>query len=93
LASPELWRGKDVLLLIRNPRDVLVSAYHHYQFRTATFRRPISDFIRRPETGIAKILAAHHRWHDNRSLAASFRVASYERMHRSPEAVLRETLG
>ena len=93
VASSELWRDKHVLFIVRNPRDVLVSAYHHYQFRTATFRRPISDFIRRPETGIAKVLTAHHRWHEGRGLAASFQVTSYERMHAAPEAVLRDTLG
>jgi len=92
VASPELWSGKEVLLLVRDPRDVLVSAYHHYQFRTATFQRPISDFIRRPETGIAKLMTAHHRWHDNRRFAASFQVASYECMHQDPNAVLRQTL-
>lgn len=92
IASPELWSGRHVLLLVRDPRDVLVSAYHHYQFRTATFQRSISDFIRRPETGIAKLMTAHHRWHDDQHLALSFQVASYERMHEDPHAVLRETL-
>ena len=92
VASSDMWRGKHVLLIVRNPRDVLVSAYHHYQFRTATFRRPISEFIRRPETGITKILTAHHRWHRHQGLAASFQVAAYEEMHAAPHSVLRDTL-
>jgi alcohol sulfotransferase len=92
VASPRLWAGHDVLFLVRNPRDVLVSAYHHATSRSGHFSGSIAAFIRKPETGIAKVLAAYDRWHANLALARSFRIHSYEEMHRDPQAVLRSSL-
>lgn len=93
VASPYLWKGRPVLFLVRNPRDVLVSAYHHATLRSSTrFHGTISEFIRRPDTGIAKVLSAYNRWHDNLGLAAAYRVHSYEEMHRDAGAVLTSSL-
>ena len=91
-ASPALWQDRRVMLIVRNPKDILVSAYHHARFRNFTFAGTLSEFVRDPRTGIIKIMAAMNRWHDNSRLAAQFDVVSYEGMHRSPEQVLRTTL-
>jgi hypothetical protein len=92
VGSPQLWRGRDVLFLVRDPRDVLVSAYHHASSRSFHFAGSLGDFIRRPDTGIAKVMAAYRSWHDNAHLARRRRVHSYEEMHRDPAAVLRSSL-
>ena len=92
VASPALWRGRTVLLLTRDPADILVSAWHHARFRTKSFAGGLSDFIRQPESGLNKILAAYNRWHDHRGEAARFEVVSYEDMHRDPAGVLRQSL-
>jgi hypothetical protein len=91
-AAPALWQDRSVLLIVRNPKDILVSAYHHARFRNLTFAGTLSEFVRDPRTGISKIMAALSRWHGNRSLASSFDVVSYEGMHRTPEQILRSTL-
>jgi hypothetical protein len=93
VASPRLWKRRDVLFLVRNPRDVLVSAYHHATLRSSTrFHGSISQFIRKPETGIAKVMKAYNAWYENRELAASYRIHSYEEMHCDPAAVLTSSL-
>lgn len=93
-ASPELWRGRKVILLVREPKAVLVSSFHHLRHRhhSRRFAGSLSDFIRDPRFGIDKIAAAHRRWHADRHLAPAFAVMSYEEMHRDPADVLRRTL-
>jgi hypothetical protein len=92
VASPLEWAGRDVLLIVRNPADVLVSAYYYVRFREGRFEGSLSDFIRQQNTGIVKLLAAVNRWYDNRHLARSFEVVSYEQMHRNPGQALRQAL-
>lgn len=92
VADPTVWSGRRVLLIVRDPRDVLVSAYHHARYRDCIFERPIEEFIRAPTTGIDKVLTALNRWHQGSDLAEKFKVISYEQMHRNPVDALRSTL-
>jgi Sulfotransferase domain len=92
LADPSAWTNQKVLLLVRDPRDILVSAYHHAHFRSQTFGADLSSFIRAPTHGIKKILAAWRRWNDNRHLASSFEISSYELLHHDPVGVLRQSV-
>lgn len=79
-------------MIVREPRDILVSAYHHFRFRSQKNAGSLSDFIRDERTGVAKIVTAYQRWFANRRLASSFEVTSYEAMHARPADVLRQTL-
>jgi alcohol sulfotransferase len=92
IACPSLWRDRHVLLLVRDPRDIVVSAYHHAAFRSRSFAGTLSAFVRDPHFGIEKILTAFNRWHGNRHLASSFTALSYEAMHADPHRVLAATL-
>lgn len=92
VASPVEWRDKKVLLLVRDVRDVLVSAYFHCRYRDGSFQGSVSEFIRNPFVGIEKALSALNRWHAARRLAASFDVISYEAMRHDPDAILKNAL-
>jgi hypothetical protein len=92
VASPSLWQDRDVILLVREPRDIIVSAFYHAVFRSRTFCGSLSDFVRDPIVGFEKILTAFNRWNASRALAKSFEIISYEAMHREPNVVLRKTL-
>jgi hypothetical protein len=92
VASPAEWQGKNVLLLTRDNRDVLVSSYFHSRFRDKAFDGSISEFIRHPFVGIVKILTAFNRWHENRHLAANFAVVSYENIQADPASALAKSL-
>lgn len=91
-ASPLEWQNRKVLLLVREPRDVLVSAYFHARYRQQSFHGSIAEFVRNPYVGIEKLLLALNCWHSERHLAASFEVISYEQMRHRPGDVLRKTL-
>ena len=92
VANPREWRGKHVILVVRDPRDIMVSAYFHEARRKSVFAGTISEFLRAPTTGIDKVATAWSRWHQYRHLAATFSVISYEEMHRNPHEMLRKTL-
>jgi len=81
VASPIEWAGSNVLLIVRNLPDTLVSAWHHARFRDQRFDGTLSDFIRNENTGVRKLLIALNRWHDQRHLARRFAVISYEQLH------------
>jgi hypothetical protein len=74
-----VFRGKDVILLTRDPRDVVVSFYLHSVKRARSFDGSISEFIRHPSLGIRKVLGFNNIWAEN--------------LHAAPRSVLRETLG
>jgi Sulfotransferase domain len=91
--DPLIWWGRKIILLLRDPRDLLVSAYMHAINRSNTFSGSLSQFIRHPCTGIEKVLTTYQRWNARKPLASSVLVQTYEMMHCQPEAALREVLG
>lgn len=84
--------GRDVLLLIRDPRDVVVSYYHQATRRSA---RPLdvgsmSDFIRHPLYGIARVVRFYRIWHANLHVPRRLEIVRYEDLLREgPERLLR----
>lgn len=74
------WRGRKIVLLVREPKDVLVSCFFHAKHRSRSFDGSLSEFIRHPHTGIEKLLVAHHRWFAKQGKALAFMVQRYEDM-------------
>lgn len=88
----ESYRDKKVLLLARDPRDVVTSCYFQATRRRDLFRGSISDFVRDPRYGIRKILTWYRIWEQNRDVPRAFAVIRYEDLRRDPEKGLREAL-
>jgi hypothetical protein len=82
------YRGKRVLLIGRDVRDNLVSAYFQATRRISVFDGPISAFIRHDAYGIEKILAFYAIWHANRHVPAAFDFVRYEDLHRDTAGTL-----
>lgn len=72
------YRGKKIILLIRDPRDVLVSYYFQQVKRDKNYQGTLSDFIRDEKFGINKLLRFNNLWYQNRHLLRDFMVLSYE---------------
>ena len=90
------YRGKKVVFLVRDPRDVLVSYYFQYTRRgaqelagEAPFTGTMSDFIRHPIGGIDNIVAFYNVWAEQRAAPADFMLLRYEDLHSDPVANLR----
>lgn len=86
------YRDKRVLLLGRDVRDTLVSAYFHATRRIGEFDGPISSFIRSERFGAEKVLAFYRQWHAARSVPREFMFLRYESLHTEPVAALQRVL-
>ncbi len=81
-----------VILLIRDPRDIVVSGYMMASRRRKLFYGSLSDFLRDERHGLEKILHFNRTWYESRSQLADFLLVRYERLHEEPQAVLERIL-
>jgi hypothetical protein len=73
---PEKLLGKQMILLARNPLDVMVSSYFQTIHRCG-MHMSMYDFIRDPRHGISKLIAFNLYWHENYPC----KVVTYEDLH------------
>ena len=92
-ATKASYRGKRVLLLGRDVRDTLVSAYFQATRRIDAFDGPIAAFVRDERFGVEKVLAFYRQWDAAQRVPDAFAFLRYEAMHEDPAASLRLTLG
>lgn len=87
------FKGSVVLLLVRNPLDVMVSYFCHRSHREALddSTGTISEFIRRKEYGLDKLLFFWNCWYGYRESLNKFMVVRYEDMHTDLLSVLRNS--
>ncbi|MCI0429798.1 MAG: sulfotransferase domain-containing protein [Rhodospirillales bacterium] len=90
-SDKSIYQGKQVVLLVRDPRDVLVSYYFQYTRRGAKerandvhFDATISDFIRQDIGALKSIIAFYNIWVPNRMVPRSFHLLRYEALHHDP---------
>jgi hypothetical protein len=86
------YRRHRVILLVRDPRDVIVSLYFQKRDRRDAYRGTLDDFLDEPIGGFASLLAFYDAWADNLDAPAATLVARYEDMHAEPAAQLRRML-
>jgi len=83
------------VLLLRDPRDTVVSSFHHAtkRFRNATKRKQpyyeiVSAFIRDPRYGIERCAGFNLMWYERACGVDNMLITSYEAMHRDAAAEL-----
>ncbi|MEM1058178.1 MAG: sulfotransferase domain-containing protein [Verrucomicrobiota bacterium] len=88
------FRHSEVLFIIRDPRDIIVSLYHHRKNRgkIRIGDQSLSDFIRDPLWGFERIINFYEIWWHNRSVPSRFKVISYEDLLVDPVRVVRDVL-
>lgn len=84
------YRSKKVLLLTRDPRDVLVSYYFDAKNRMKVIDCDISTYIREEKGSIDAIVAYYNAWAQARTIPRDFLSVSYGDMHRDPKKVVRD---
>ena len=83
------YRGKKVVFLIRDPRDVMVSCYFQAVKRIHKYQGTISDFIRTDKYGIKKYLTFLNIWFENQKVPKDFLLLRYEDLQINPSMALK----
>ena len=86
------YRGKKTILLVRDPRDTVVSLYFEMTKRVGAFDGTISDFIRQDSGGIASLVAFLNEWMGNIDKLPDRLLLTYEDLHRCPVDTIAEAL-
>ncbi len=102
--TKRMYKNKDVIFLVRDPRDVIVSSYFEkkkrgnlfgenpYESRASNFEGSMDDFIAQEVGGFDTILAYYNIWAQNRSVPKGFMLVRYEDMHANAQHELRRVL-
>jgi hypothetical protein len=81
--------GKKIIILIRDPRDVMVS-YYFQKSKREGLDSMISDFLRNPDWGIDRFNHFYKGWYTNRHVAKEFLLVRYEDISEQPLIELRK---
>lgn len=88
--NAQRWKGRNLILLSRDPRDVVVSLYFHAIKREDTnLWSSISDFIRDDSWGVRSIITFYNKWYESRNVANKIMLLRYEDLHKDCEAEIR----
>jgi hypothetical protein len=85
------YKRKRVIFLIRDPRDVLVS-YYFQRTRREGETHTLSDFLRHPWWGAARLMTYMRGWYEHRHIPLDFLLVRYEEFHRDAAEELRRIL-
>jgi len=85
------YRGKKVILLVRDPRDAIVSMYFHRtrRRRIKNYEGTLSEFLRMERGSLSSFFAYYNNWLRHRDVPAGFLLLRYEDMHANAFAALR----
>ncbi|OYX66188.1 MAG: hypothetical protein B7Y88_04635 [Sphingomonadales bacterium 32-64-17] len=89
--NKSFYRRKKVLLLTRDPRDVLVSYYFDAKNRMKVIDCDISTYLRCEKGSIDAIVAFYNAWAQARSVPRDFLWITYEDMQSDPRKVIRDS--
>jgi hypothetical protein len=85
---------KNIILVVRDPRDIIVSSYHEHTKRSVEIDEQItiSDFCRNDVYGIDKIVAFYNNYYDSYK-EDIVSIVKYEDLHKNTSGVLIKVLG
>lgn len=93
-----LYSGKKVVLLVRDPRDVVVSYFFHVTKRgdaagsIQPFTGTLAEFFARPAGGLASVIRYYNVWAAARTVPRGFLRVRYEDLRADTPATLAEVL-
>jgi hypothetical protein len=86
------YRGKRVVLLVRDPRDVVVSMYFERSRRERAYSGTLSQFLHERRGSLDTILAYYNVWAASRGIPSDLHVVRYEDLRRETGRELRRLL-
>ena len=72
------FKKKKIILLFRDPRDLVVSNYHEYTKRKKIWQGELSQFIKEPYT-LPRIIKFMNLWHEETKKRKDILILKYER--------------
>jgi hypothetical protein len=81
--------GKPVLLLVRDPRDAVVSLYFQHTKRELRFDGSMFDFVTGERSGLRTLIAYYNAWMTRRAWTGRFMLMKYEDLRRDTLSELR----
>lgn len=96
------YHDRKVLILVRDPRDVAVSQFFHWRFRTKAWKKDMNDypphdaecsiydFARQDTGGLPRIIEFMNIWARERDRLRAHLVVRYEDMRSDPHGALAE---
>jgi hypothetical protein len=86
------YRGKRVVLLVRDPRDVVVSMYFERSRRERAYSGTLSEFLHERRGSLDTILGYYNVWARSRGIPSELLVVRYEDLRRDTERELERLL-
>jgi hypothetical protein len=86
------YHGRNVIFLVRDPRDVLVSSYFQKAKRNYNYEGSMSEFLSERRGGLESILTFYNIWAANADVPSDFLMVAYEDLHTDAHAELRRVL-
>lgn len=86
------YRNKKIVLLIRDPRDLMVSYFFQQSKRDSQYQGSISDFIRDPMFGVNKLVRFNQMWFNHRQYLADMLLITYEDLRTDTSTNLKKIL-
>ena len=80
--------SKPVVLLVRDPRDAIISYYFEASKRRGRFSGSAGEFLRHPVGGLDTLITYYNVWAENRGVPRRFCLVRYEDLHADPVAQL-----
>ncbi len=77
---------KPILLVARDPRDVMVSLFFHLRKRARTYRGDLPSLLRHPIYGVRRVVAIMNRWAVEWNRPGQLHVLRYEDARADPAA-------
>ncbi len=81
------WRGRKVVFLVRDPRDVIISWYFQCvdrgslsEFNSSVKADSPSDFLYNERGGLKTLIAFYNAWYENRYYPRKFTLLKYEEL-------------
>ena len=93
LVPEKLCLEKPLVLLARDPRDVIVSLYFQLTKRTMKYRGSLPAMIRDDRFGIAMLVSVMNHWLESWQHRSNFKLVRYEDCRRDPLVVFGDLIG
>jgi hypothetical protein len=85
ITLPDYLKHKKIILLVRDPRDILVSLYYHMFSRHKSFAGTLKEFLYQDKGSIDSIIKYYNLYIDNKDKFEDLLIVKYEQLRADTE--------